>query len=682
MRTTARAGASGSWIFTLLSCIGLGCSGQQGGADSPLASERNVAPSAASPSQPAAETPGAPAAPPSAGLRLEGTPPIPEALRERLQQYLNTRSASLLDIADDASSILVTTRFGETAQLHRVAMPGGARQQLTFAREPVSRGSMVPGASDKAPAFAYVSDSGGDEQYQLFRLDLAGWRTTRLTDGKSRNVEPIWSDDGRQLAWASTARNGRDFDIWLSDGARSGAATLAVEGNGMWKPLDFSADGRALLILESVSIAEGRLHLADLGQKTLKNLTPGDAPVAYRDAVLSADGRTAYVTSDRDGEFVSLYELDLTTAEWRALARNIPWNVEELELSGDGRTLAFVTNEGGPGRLYLLDTRTRRVTSVAGLADGIPSGLKFARRVPVLGFSLLSATRTGDAYTYDLGRGKLTRWTESEMGGLDPARFVAPQLIEYASFDGTKIPALYHRPAGSGPFPVLLYVHGGPEAQARPFFSPLIQYLVSEAGIAVIEPNVRGSDGYGKTYLSLDNAERREDSVKDIGALLDFVATRAELDPKRLAVMGGSYGGYMVLASLVHFGERIRAGVDVVGISNFVTFLENTAEYRRDLRRVEYGDERDAAMRSHLLAISPLSHADRIQSSLFVAQGANDPRVPASEAEQILKAVRAAGHDVWYMLAPDEGHGFAKKENRDTFNLLAILFLQKHLGGS
>ena len=368
-------------------------------------------------------------------------------------------------------------------------------------------------------------------------------------------------------------------------------------------------------------------------------------------------------------------------SSWRALTSHIPWNVEQISLSGDGRHLAFVVNEGGLSKLHLYDTRTRRARPVAGIPAGRVGGLAFARKAPVLALSLLGATRTGDAYTYDLRSRKLTRWTQSEMGGLDPASLVAPTLVEYETFDRAKIPAFYYRPKGSGPFPVVIAIHGGPEGQARPRFNPLTQLLAAEAGIAVLEPNVRGSDGYGKTYLTLDNGAKREDSVKDIGALLDWIGQQKELDAGRVAVVGGSYGGYMVLASLVHFGERIRAGVDVVGISHFVTFLENTAEYRRDLRRAEYGDERDPQMRKLLDSIAPLNHVDKIRSALFVAQGANDPRVPASESEQIVRAVRKSGHDVWYMVAPDEGHGFKKKVNRDTYTLLAVLFLEKHLKG-
>jgi dipeptidyl aminopeptidase/acylaminoacyl peptidase len=321
----------------------------------------------------------------------------------------------------------------------------------------------------------------------------------------------------------------------------------------------------------------------------------------------------------------------------------------------------------------------RQVESVP---RGIIRGLEFARRTETLAFSLMTATRPSDAYTLTVRGERLTRWTESEIGGLHADRFIEPELIHFASFDERQIPAFYFRPRGEGPFPVVVYIHGGPESQARPRFSSLIQYLVVERNIAVLYPNVRGSDGYGKSYLLLDNGFRREDSVRDIGALLDWTAAQGELDEGRVGVLGGSYGGYMVLASLTHFGERIRAGVDIVGISNFVTFLENTREYRRDLRRAEYGDERDPEMRAHLERISPANQADRIQSALFVAHGANDPRVPASEAEQIVEAVRSGGQDVWYMLARNEGHGFRKKENRDTYFALTVLFFEQHLGAT
>jgi dipeptidyl aminopeptidase/acylaminoacyl peptidase len=313
-------------------------------------------------------------------------------------------------------------------------------------------------------------------------------------------------------------------------------------------------------------------------------------------------------------------------------------------------------------------------------------GLDFSPDGKRLGMTLISSQSPGDAYSIDLASGGLTRWTFSEAGGLDTSRFASPEVVEFPTFDqvggeSRMIPAFYYRPPGEGPFPVVVNIHGGPEGQARPFFNPITQYYVLEMGIAVLFPNVRGSSGYGKSYLLLDNAEKREDSVRDIGALLDWIETRPELDSDRIAVVGGSYGGYMVLASMVHFDDRLRAGIDLVGISNFVTFLENTSDYRRDLRRVEYGDERDPEMRAFLESISPTNHAAKINKPLFVVQGLNDPRVPASESEQMVDVIRDHGGTVWYLMAKDEGHGFDKKANRDYFSHAAVLFLEQYLIG-
>jgi dipeptidyl aminopeptidase/acylaminoacyl peptidase len=644
----------------------------------PVVAEPVVAP-AAPPAEPVAVT--APARPAHVvldhdTLRLEATPPVPEAVKERMTRYLETRGAEIGDIRDDGSEVLITTRFGATAQVHRVRAPLGARTQLTFLPEPVGAPRFVPGS---AGSVLYLADRGGNEQYQIWRLDLDTGVETRLTQPDTRNGAPLWSNDGRWIAYPSNARNKQDFDIWIADGKDPGSAQRLNEVKGWWSPLDWSSDDKKLLLGEYVSANESAVHVLDVATRQVTRLTP-PGPVANDEAVFGKDGKTVYVASDREGEFKELYETDLAGKAWRSLTRDIPWDVESVELSPDGRTLAFTVNQEGYSALYLLDTRTRKHQAVAGLPKGVVAGLQFARRAPVLGFTLVTAVSTGDVYSYDLRRRKVTRWTESELGGLARSRMVEPELVRYKSFDGREIPAFYYKPQGAGPFPVLISIHGGPEAQSRPTFSSPIQYLVNESGMAVLTPNVRGSSGYGKTYLTLDNGRLREDSVKDIGALLDWIATRPELDSKRVGVFGGSYGGYMVLASLVHFGDRIAAGVDVVGISNFVTFLTNTAAYRRDLRRVEYGDESDPEMRAILEKISPLGRVGEIRSALFVAQGANDPRVPASEAEQIVAAVRAAGQDVWYMLAKNEGHGFNKKENRDLYLQLMVLFFEKHLG--
>ncbi len=610
---------------------------------------------------------------------LDGTPEIPDSLRDRLRQYINTRRAYIESMSDDGSVMLISTRFGETSQLHILSSPGQARRQITFNDEPVRGAELVPGDPE---SLVYMSDVGGAEVYQLFRLDLSSGRTTRISDGESRHISFIFSRDGQRTAFANNARNGRDMDIYLGDGRTAEASSLLLEREGHWHPVEFSPDGQRLLIAHYVSINESHLFEVDLESRATTRISPEEPTASYRDALYSRDGQAIFVTSDREGEFVELYETRRSGEErqWRPLTREISWNVEQITLSPDGRTLALTTNEDGYSVLRLVETGSGRIREPGvELPRGLIRGLRFTRETNILGFTVLGARLTGDAYSLDLSTNTLHRWTESEVGGLNPASFVEPSLIRYSTHDEREIPAFYYRPEGEGPFPVMVYIHGGPEGQARPWFGALIQYLVVESRIAVLVPNVRGSDGYGKTYLLLDNGERREDSVRDIGALLDWVRDQGELDQDRVAVYGGSYGGYMVLAALVHFGDRIRAGVNIVGISSFVTFLENTREYRRDLRRQEYGDERDPEMRRHLESISPVNNVERIRSALFVAHGANDPRVPVSEAEQLVSAVRRNGHPVWYMLARNEGHGFRKKENRDLFTQMTVLFLEQHL---
>ena len=316
------------------------------------------------------------------------------------------------------------------------------------------------------------------------------------------------------------------------------------------------------------------------------------------------------------------------------------------------------------------------------LPVGVIRGLKFDKAGQRLAFMQSGPRSPSDVYSVELATSTLTRWTESEVGGLEPKHFAAPNLIQYKSFDGLTIPAWYYpspTQAAGAKTPVIVIIHGGPESQAAVYFNPMYAMLGRELGVAVLVPNVRGSSGYGKRYVRLDNGEKREDSVKDIGALFDWIGTRPELDASRIGIYGGSYGGYMVLATLMHYSDRVRCGIEFVGISNFVTFLKNTKAYRRDLRRVEYGDERDPKMRAFLERISPTNNVHRIGKPLFVVQGANDPRVPASEAEQIVRGVRAKGRDVWYLLAKNEGHGFKRKSNIAAFVNAFLAFFRTHL---
>lgn len=612
---------------------------------------------------------------------VENVPEIPAELSERLQRYQNTRGAQFIGWNADGTSILISTRFGNTAQVHRVKAPGGAREQLTFYDEPVR----AIAANPKRNTFVFGKDVGGSEFWQIYSFDGTTREITRLTDGKSRNDNPLFSHDGRQLAYSSTVRNGKDTDVWVRD-LDSGDARAIVTIGGSWQPIDFSADGKRLIVMQYVSANESRPAIVDLASGALTKLYDEKKRVAYGNVRFSADGASVYYTSDESGEFSELRKRDLASTRSTSLTANIPWDVEGFVISGDGRRIAFVTNEDAFGVLHVRDLDSGNDLALPKLPKGVIDAVEFRPDGAQLALSINSATSPSDVYSIDLAGGALARWTESEVGGLDTASFVAPELVRFATFDKARgkprtIPALYYRPKGDGPFPSVIVIHGGPESQSRPVFSADAQFLVGQLGVAVLVPNVRGSSGYGKTYLELDNGFKREDSVKDIGALLDWVGTRKELDAKRIGVYGGSYGGYMVLAAMTHYNARLRAGVDIVGISNFVTFLNNTESYRRDLRRAEYGDERDPKMHVHLQKISPLTNAKNINIPLFVAQGANDPRVPASEAEQIVKTVRGNGGNVWFLLQKDEGHGFQKKSNKDYFGASTMQFWKQYLIG-
>jgi dipeptidyl aminopeptidase/acylaminoacyl peptidase len=613
----------------------------------------------------------------------ENVPPVPAELVERLNRYQNTRGAAFAGWLDDGS-LIVTTRFGETNQAHRVRMPLGMREQLTFYPEPINAVETAPAAGGKG--FVFGKDVGGSEFWQLFWYDLDKREATMFTDGKrSQNTTPLWSRDGRQLAWASTARNGTDYDLWVRDMAGGQARQVLAEG-GLWTPMDFSPDGKRLLVTKYVSINESYPGELDLATGKLELFPVDGGKAAFNAFKYAPDGRSVYFVSDEEREFLTLRHHDPAGGAPTLVSGAVPWDVETVEINGDGRHLAYVANEDGISRLRVLTIPGHREIRLPSLPIGVIGNLGFSPDGKQLAVTLNSATAPSDVYVITLADATLTRWTQSEVGGLDAAKFRAPTLVRYETFDQVDgkprtIPAFYYRPAGDGPFPVVINIHGGPESQALPVFNPSIQFLVEELKVAVLVPNVRGSSGYGKSYLQLDNGLKREDSVRDIGALLDWIGGQPELDAARVGVAGGSYGGYMVLASMVNYNERIRAGIDVVGISDFGTFLKNTESYRRDLRRAEYGDERIPEIKAFHDRIAPLNNAGRISRPLFVAQGFNDPRVPWTEAEQIVKAVRGNGGEVWYLLLKDEGHGFRKKTNTDYFGAASVLFWQQHLIG-
>jgi len=618
-------------------------------------------------------------------LILENVPAVDEGLAETYRAYLNTRSANLVDWTPDGSGLLITTRFGEVNQLHLVAQPMGARQQITFADEPISEAAFRPveGASD----LIYVWDKGGSEFFQLFAKDLETGKTKLLTDGKSRNQDFVWSHKGDRIAFNSTRRNGKDTDVYVAtpDGVATAQPLTTLEGS--FTPIAFSQDDSKLLIGQYISVNRAFIYVADLKTGQVTKVRPDLDNVLQSGVAFTPDGKGLFIVSDEAGEFRRLGVLDLGSGQVKWVSEDIPWDVEDVAVSDDGKTVAYAFNEGGWSGLRLLDATTLKHKKAPEFPKGVIGGMEFSPDGRRLAAAVSQPTAPGDVFVADLSSGKVEQWTRSEVGGLNTENFATVDLIQYPTFDQVdgrprQIPAFIYKPkAAQGKLPVIISIHGGPEGQSRPGFSSTYQFWANELGAAVLVPNVRGSTGYGKTFVKLDNGFKREDSVKDIGALLDWIEKQPDLDKDRVAVVGGSYGGYMSLASMTHYNDRLAGGISVVGISNFVTFLESTQEYRRDLRRPEYGDERDPAMREHLMKISPLTNAAKITKPMLIVQGANDPRVPRGESEQIVQQIRRNGGDAWYVLAMDEGHGFRKKTNQFHDQMARAMFFRKLFDG-
>jgi len=616
-------------------------------------------------------------------LVSEGIPPVPQAIADSVGRYTEFRAASFQSWNPaPGKGMLILTRFGDVTQVHSVAMPGGDRRQLTFFQEPVGAAFFGPTSPDW---FLFTKDIGGNEQFQYYRYDFATGDSTLLTDGKSRNTNGILDRSGTHLLYNSTRRNGNDTDLYMVsvNDPKTDHQVTQLQGGG-WGPLDISDDGKTAILQNGISVNETHLFLVDLGSGQMKPLTPTGGPqIAYNNAVFARDGKSVYITSDENSEFQELRKMDIATGKTVSLTSHIPWDVEGIAITKDRSKLAFTVNDNGSSDLYILDTKNDKARKANNIPVGVISGIAWNEQGDELGFNISNAKSSSDAYSFDVHGDKLTRWTSSETGGLDANKFQDEQLIKWKTFDGREISGWLTMPPAkfTGPRPVMIDIHGGPEGQARPIFQGRYNYFINELGIAVIEPNVRGSTGFGKTFMKLDNGILRADTYKDIGALLDWIGTQPTLNAKKIMVTGGSYGGHMTYAVSYAYADRIACSLPVVGITNLVTLLENTSGYRRDLRRVEYGDERDPAVRKVLEDIAPINHASEITKPIFIVAGQNDPRVPITEATRFEAKIKNTNPNTWFLIGKDEGHGFAKKKNRDYQMYATVLFMQKFLLG-
>ena len=624
---------------------------------------------------------------PPASLVLDGIPPIPAEIAAKTAPYSEFKPGTLLDWHPARREVLVRLRHGNADQLHRVAEPGAAPEALTDAPDPVMAARFEPRAGTYA---LFTRGAGGDEAWRIHRLDAATRESMPVSPEGRRASEPVWSPRGDRFLYTTVPLDRANASrtaataIHLADAADPGKARVVAElPGGGWFAFAFSPDGRRVAFIEYLSARESHVWVMDLATAKRRRVTAAarGAPVHYDDPQFAPDGKSLFAISDRGSEYRHVARIDIATGREQALATNLRFDVEAIALSGPAKRIAFVTNEGGSHVLRFLDLATRKELPRPALVSGVISALRWRGDGGEIAFTHASSRSPGDVFSYDVKAHRVTRWTNGNSPSLNAAAFPEPRVIAWKSFDGREITGLYYHPPSrfEGVRPVVVSVHGGPEAQARAGFIGRNNYLVNELGIALVYPNVRGSRGFGKTFLGLDDGRLREDAVKDLGALLDWIAAQPGLDASRVLVTGGSYGGYMALAASVHFADRIAGAVSVVGISNFVSFLERTESYRRDLRRVEYGDERDPAMRAFLESISPLTHAARIAKPLFVVQGRNDPRVPWTEAAQIVETLKRNGTPAWYLLASDEGHGFRRKANADFQFAATVEFIRRTL---
>jgi len=631
---------------------------------------------------------------PNANLVVQGIPTIPASLAAEVAKYNDFLSHSFVDWHPLRREMLVSyrQRGASTAQLYRIAAPMAEPEQLTDSPDPVRLASYEP---REGKYIVFARASGGDEAYKLYRLDLADRKVTLLTESNERHSIETWTHATGQLVTLALP-----LDRTAAGGSRAVVSQtlslldplhpqdkrkLADLPGGGWEASSVSWDDKRIALTRELSATESQVWLIDIASGKLTQVLPtsgGAAKAAHFSRDFLRDGSGLVVTSDRGGEFRELMLYRFADQQLVPLSHHIPWDMSGSTVNDAGTLLAAHANVDGRDELRLFDARSLKEIKAPDVPTGSIGSTRFHPRLSELAFSLNSSWGPSQIFSLDPASGQVVPWTRpSAPHGVDMRSFADQRVVRWTSFDGRTISGILALPPArfAGKRPVLIDIHGGPEGQAKLGFLGRYNYLLDELGVAVLRPNVRGSEGYGKTFLSLDDGFKREDSVKDIGALLDWIATQPGLDASRVVVSGGSYGGYMSLAVATTYSARIAGAIDVVGISNFLTFLQNTESYRRDLRRVEYGDERDPAMREFLQRISPLTNASRIAKPLFVVQGKNDPRVPYTEAEQMVTKVRENQSPVWYLRAENEGHGFARKENADFQFYATVMFLRSTL---
>lgn len=617
---------------------------------------------------------------PGSNLEVRGIPNPPASLAQAVKRYTSPYGLPLAGW-DPVKREIWIKGISSGTWISRIASPGTVPVITTYLH---AAGIYDVYYQPQAKYFVYNRDANGNEVFQMFLYNLETRASTPITDGTTRDTEFVWSNAGEKIVYSSAPAQGNGVSLYLINPFDPKSNRLLVQSGGTYvKAYDWSPDDRHIVFCDFASNRASTLWTMDVasGEKTLLSPAAEKDDDYYVDPQFSKDGKGIYVMTDRGSEARRLAYIELATKRLQFLTGDIKFDVDEFQLAPDGKTVALVTNEDGISHLYLLDTKTGQKRGIAGLPVGIVSDLKWHSSSTDLAFNFKSSRTPVDVYSLDASTGKVERWSRSITGGLDTESLPLPEVIRWKSFDGQAISGFIYRPPAkfTGKRPVIVDIHGGPREQYRPVFGYEGNYLINELGVARIHPNVRGSSGFGKTFVNLDNGLRREDAVKDIGALLDWIKTQPDLDANRVMLQGGSYGGYLALSAAVKYNDRIRAVVSDCGMTNLASFLERTDGWTRDLQRAEFGDERDPKVKAFFQQVAPVNNARKIAKPMLIIQGKNDPRVPVEEAEAIVKAAEKNEIPVWYLLAKDEGHGFSKRNNWEFRLYSIILFVQAHL---
>lgn len=596
-------------------------------------------------------------------VKVEGMPPIPRAIADDLARYAAFRDAQFVAWHPTKRQILINTIFGQFPQIHLVDGPGRARTQLTFLTPGVPRATAAfpyPAASfDPADGNTFVlrrDVTGGAQAYSLFRYDISTGQITPLNDSRSASGPPVWSHQGKWIAYRSSERNGKDRDIFVMQPSDPTTARRIGDTTGSWDVEDWSPDGSSLLALEHASNTVSTIWRINVATGEKKPLTPIDGePVGWSNARFSADGRHVYAVSDKGGR-MRVWRGTIASGAWTPVTGESD-AVDSFELSPDGLMMGMILDRGESTELQVLDIGTMKARPLPAVGTGVMTQLMWRPGSRELGFTFASIKSPGDVYSVDTSLGTLTRWTFSEVS-FNPDVLPAPEVIHWKSEDGLTVSGILYRPATkfSGPRPVMVALHGGPEQRDRVRFQGRSNYFLNELGMAIIYPNVRGSLGFGRKFEEADNGKARIGAIKDVGGLLDWIAAQPNLDTNRVLIQGPSYGGYLALESAIVYGDRIRCVMAGAAMSNLVTFLEQTAPARQATRRAEYGDERDPDMRAFLLSISPITRASELKRPAMILHPANDTSVPVSQAQELVKALKANNAPIWYLEFDGVGH--------------------------